>query len=333
MKKKEINKEKVIEMFNQKHTLTEISNYFGYKSNGRIRKLLKDESFNTSQMIGQKSRSLSLNENYFDNIDTPNKAYILGWVMSDGYVSKNKLVFGLKDLEILEFIKSEMNSSHKISEIFVSDKRTDKTYQQYKLQICSKKISESLNKLGIHQSKSFTVDLPKIDKILHPHLIRGLFDGDGYVGEGKFNTGGSFPRFSLIVSENLYKSLTPIFNNLNIVLKKPDIVAEKNGDLVLKLRVYRKKELRYFFNYIYGDGNVTKLNRKYNKFKELLGDKDPLSNLTIKQYNLLGELINTHKSIRSAGKYNDIPYQTLYNNIIKKKIKEYKGFIWEVSKR
>ena len=28
--------------------------------------------------------------------------------MSDGYVSKNKLVFGLKDLEILEFIKSEM---------------------------------------------------------------------------------------------------------------------------------------------------------------------------------------------------------------------------------
>jgi hypothetical protein len=331
MIKKEINKEKVIEMFNQKHTLTEISNYFGYKSNGSIRKLLKNEGFNTSQMTGQKNRSKSLNENYFDNIDTPNKAYILGWIMSDGYVSKNKLVFGLKDLEILEFIKSETESGHKISEVFIHDKRTNKTYQQHILQITSKKMSESLNKLGIHQSKSFTVDLPKIDKILYPHLIRGLFDGDGYVGEGKNSAGDLYPRFSLILSEKLYNSLTPIFNDLNIELKKPDIVAEKNGDLILKLRVYRKKELRCFFNYIYENGNVSKLNRKYDKFKELLGDSDPINNLTIKKYSLTGELIDTYKSIRNAGKYSDIPHQTLYSNIVKKKIEEYKGFRWEVS--
>jgi hypothetical protein len=331
MIKKEINKEKVIEMFNQKHTLTEISNYFGYKSNGSIRKLLKNEGFNTSQMTGQKNRSKSLNENYFDNIDTPNKAYILGWIMSDGYVSKNKLVFGLKDLEILEFIKNETESGHKISEVFVHDKRTNKTYQQHILQITSKKMSESLNKLGIHQSKSFTVDLPKINKILYPHLIRGLFDGDGYVGEGKNSAGDLFPRFSLILSEKLYNSLTSIFNDLNIELKKPDIVAEKNGDLILKLRVYRKKELRCFFNYIYGDGNVSKLNRKYDKFKELLGDSDPINNLTIKKYSLTGELMDTYKSIRNAGKHSDIPFQTLYSNIIKNKKEEYKGFRWEVS--
>lgn len=331
MIKKEINKEKVIEMFNQKHTLTEISNYFGYKSNGSIRKLLKNEGFNTSQMTGQKSRSTSLNENYFDNVDTPNKAYILGWIMSDGYVSKNKLVFGLKDLEILEFIKNETESGHKISEVFKYDKRTNKTYQQYVLQICSKKMSESLNKLGIHQSKSFTVNLPKIDKILHPHLIRGLFDGDGYVGEGKNSAGDSYPRFSLILSEKLYNNLIPIFNNLNIELKKPCIVAEQNGDLILKLRVYRKKDLRCFFNYIYGDGNVSKLNRKYNKFKELLGNSDPISNLTIKKYTLTGELIDTYKSIRNAGKCSNIPYQTLYTNIVKKQIKEYGGFRWVIS--
>lgn len=331
MIKKEINKEKVIEMYNQKYTLTEISNYFGYKSNGSIRKLLKNEGFNTSQMTGQKTRSKSLNENYFDNINTPNKAYVLGWIMSDGYVSKNKLVFGLKDLDILEFIKSEMESGHKISEVFKHDKRTNKSYQQHYLQICSKKMSNSLNKLGIHQSKSFTVDLPKIDKILYPHLIRGLFDGDGYVGEGKNSAGDLYPRFSLIVSEKLYNSLTPIFTEITIELKKPDIVAEKNGDLILKLRVYRKKELRCFFNYIYGDGNVTKLNRKYNKFKELLGDCDPINNLTIKKYSLTGELIDTYKSIRNAGKYSEIPYQTLYLNVVKKNKKEYKGFRWEVS--
>lgn len=331
MIKKVINKEKVIEMFNQKHTLTEISNYFGYKSNGSIRKLLKREGFNTSQMIGQKTRSKSLNENYFDNINTPNKAYILGWVMSDGYVNNYKLVFGLKDLEILEFIKSETKSEHKISEVFVYDKRTNKTYQQYVLQITSKKMSESLNKLGVHQSKSFTVDLPKIDNTLYPHLIRGIFDGDGYIGEGKNSAGNLFPRFSLILSENLYNSLIPIFNDLNIELKKPNIVAEKNGNLILKLRIYRKKELRYFFNYIYGSGDVSKLNRKFYKFKELLGDSDPVNNLTIKKYLLTGELMGTYHSIRDAGKHSDIPYQTLYLNIVKKKKENYKGFKWEVS--
>lgn len=331
MIKKEINKEKVIEMYNSGSTMITIAKYFGFKSYGPVQKVLKKEGINLKLRIGSNSRSKSLNENYFDNIDTPNKAYILGWIMSDGYVSKNKLIFGLKDLEILEFIKSEMESDHKISEVFKYDKRTNKTYQQHMLQICSKKISESLNKLGIQQSKSFTVDLPKIDTILYPHLIRGLFDGDGYVGEGKNSAGDLFPRFSLILSEKLYNSLTPIFNNLNIELKKPDIVAEKNGDLILKLRVYRKKDLRCFFNYIYGDGNVSKLNRKYNKFKELLGDSDPINNLTIKKYSLTGELIDTYKSIRNAGKCSGIPHQTLYSNIVKKKIGEYKGFRWEVS--
>jgi hypothetical protein len=333
MIKKEINKEKVIEMYNSGATMITIAKYFGFKSYGPVQKVLKKEGINLKLRIGSNSRSKSLNENYFDNINTPNKAYILGWIMSDGYVSKNKLVFGLKDLEILEFIKSEMESGHKISEIFVYDKRTDKTYQQYVLQICSKKISESLNKLGIHRAKSFTVDLPKIDKILYPHLIRGLFDGDGYIGEGKNSAGDLYPRFSLILSEKLYNSLTPTFNNLNIELKKPGIVAEKDGDLILNLRVYRKKVLRYFFNYIYGEGNVIKLNRKYDKFKHLLGDsdQDPINNLTIKKYSLTGELIDTYKSIRNAGKHSDIPHQTLYYNIVKKKIEEYKGFRWEVS--
>jgi hypothetical protein len=332
MNKKEINKEKIIEMYNSGSTMTTIAKYFGFKSYGPVQKVLKKEGINLKLRIGSNNRSKSLNENYFDKIDTPNKAYILGWIMSDGYVSKNKLVFGLKDLEILEFIKKEMDSGHKISEVFKYDKRTNKTYQQHILQICSKKISESLNKLGIFQAKSFTVNLPKISKKLYPHLIRGLFDGDGYIGAGKNSAEDLYPRFSLIVSEKLYNSLTPVFNDLGIELKKPNIVAEKNGDLILKLKIYSKKKLRCFFNYIYCDGNVMKLNRKYYKFKELLGDKDPIGNLTIKQYSLTGELIGTYKSIRNAGKYSNIPHQTLYSNIVKKNKEEYGGFKWEVFK-
>ena len=141
MEKKEINKEKIIELYNEGYTLIKIGKFFGFKSDGPIKKILKNEGFNLSLRKGSNSRSKSLNENYFNVIDTPNKAYVLGWIVSDGYVSKNKLVFGLKDLEILEFIKKELDSNHKISESSVYDKRTKKTYKQYRLQICSKKIS------------------------------------------------------------------------------------------------------------------------------------------------------------------------------------------------
>jgi hypothetical protein len=49
----------------------------------------------------------------------------------------------------------------------------------------------------------------------------------------------------------------------------PEIIAEEDGDRILKIRVYRKAELSKFFNYIYGNGDVTKLERKYNKFNLL----------------------------------------------------------------
>jgi hypothetical protein len=61
-----------------------------------------------------------------------------------------------------------------------------------------------------------------------------------------------------------------------------------------------------------------------------LGDSDPINNLTIKKYSLTGNLIDTYKSIRNAGKYSEIPHQTLYLNIVKKNKKEYKGVRWEV---
>jgi hypothetical protein len=332
MNKKQVNNEKIIELYDNGFTLTNIAKEFGFKSYGPIRRVLLEKGFNLSLRKGSNSRTKQLNENYFKNIDTPNKAYILGWIISDGYVTNNKLKFGIKDLEILEFIKKELKSEHKISEIFVYDKRTEKTYQQYVLQICSKKISESLNKLGVHQAKSFTADLPNIDEKLYPHLIRGIFDGDGYVGLRTNNKGETFPRFSMIVSENLYNKLEIIFSNLGVEFMKPELVSEKDGNKILKIIIHKKKDLRLVYNYIYGDGNVIKLNRKHKKFTDGLTGNDPVSNFTIKKYNLNGELINTYKSIRNAAKDSFINYNTLYDNIITRGKKEYNGFNWLVKR-
>lgn len=257
--------EQIEKLYNEGKTTNEIGRLIGYKSSTTTKRILLELGYDLKSRIGSNSRQLKLNENYFNNIDTPNKAYILGWIISDGYVNTNKLIFNIKDLEILELIKTELESEHKISKTSSFDKRTNKTYEGYSLQICSKKLIKSLNKLGIYQAKSFTVELPRIDETLYPHLIRGIFDGDGHIGIGKQKSGKLIPRFSMIVSEIIYNDLEPIFNELGIIYKSPELISSKNGDNILKIRIYKKEELLKFFNYIYPNYEVSKLNRKYTK--------------------------------------------------------------------
>lgn len=269
MNKKQVNKEEILKMYNDGSTMMSIAKHFGFKSYGPIRTVLLNEGINLKLRIGYNTRINNVDETFFDTINSPDKAYVLGWVISDGYVNKYKLTFNLKDLEILQKIKLIMKSEHKISNTNYYDKRTNKTYTRYSLQITSKKLVNSLVNLGIYQAKSFTVDLPNIPKYLYQHLIRGIFDGDGYIGMSIGKTGNIIPRFSMIVSEKLYWNLEPIFKELKITFMPPEIIAEENSNKILKIRVYRKDELSNFFNYIYGNGNVTKLERKYDKFKLL----------------------------------------------------------------
>lgn len=264
--------EKIIGLYKENNTIIQIAKKMGCETYTlSVRKILIDNGFNLKSRIGSNSRTKKVDENFFEVINTPDKAYILGWIMSDGYVNKYKLTFCIKDLEILEKIKSLMKSEHKISHAFTYDKRTKKTYERYSLQINSKTLVNSLKKLGIYQAKSFTVGLPKISKHLYPHLIRGIFDGDGFIGNTSGKPGNKHPRFSMIVSEKLYNALDPIFEKEGIFFKKPCLVAENNGNKILKINIYKREQLQLFFNYIYGDicEGVTKLERKFNKFKKV----------------------------------------------------------------
>jgi len=64
------------------------------------------EKHRIQKSVSQAQRKYSLNENYFDEIDTSNKAYILGFLYADGYNNRinNTVVLSLfkQDREILE---------------------------------------------------------------------------------------------------------------------------------------------------------------------------------------------------------------------------------------
>ena len=120
-------------------------------------------------------------ENFFEVIDTEEKAYFLGFIMADGCVINNKEKYRYlltikihpKDKEILEkfieVIKGEMVVT------------MDKKREICQIHISGKKIVSDLERLGCVENKTKTLVYPNLPKELERHFLRGYFDGDGCV--------------------------------------------------------------------------------------------------------------------------------------------------------
>lgn len=119
----------------------------------------------------------SVKEDYFELIDSEEKAYWLGFLYADGFVQeKNKsLITGilLKDLDHIEKFKNSIESNGTIK------KAT--TNGNWYLYIYNKKFSQHLVDKGCVPNKTKKIEFPKINKSLVRHFIRGFFDGDGSI--------------------------------------------------------------------------------------------------------------------------------------------------------
>lgn len=134
----------------------------------------------------KKKPQYTKNDLFFQNIDSEEKAYFLGFICADGSINinRNKLSFTLntKDIEILIKLKNLLKTTAPIASRAYIDKRNGANIESVSLQIYSKKIIEDLYSLNICENKSNVLRLPNIDDNLKIHFIRGLFDGDGYIG-------------------------------------------------------------------------------------------------------------------------------------------------------
>lgn len=144
-----------------------------------IHKILEKNNINIYTHPKHK-KDCELKENYFEVIDTPNKAYILGFIFADGNVYKNQLSIEIhvRDIELLYFIKRELNTINKISY------RKRENTELVCLRVVSEKICSDLGKYGVVPNKTYlTKHLPNIEEELLPHFLRGLVDGDGWISK------------------------------------------------------------------------------------------------------------------------------------------------------
>jgi hypothetical protein len=110
--------------------------------------------------------------NVFNDSDSVQKLWALGWYTSDGYLDSSKPVVGIaiNDGEIANKLKSILEYNGNIT----------RSGKRYILQIRDKSIYDSLISYGVHPVKSNDVHI--IKHIPDSHwcdFIRGVFEGDG----------------------------------------------------------------------------------------------------------------------------------------------------------
>lgn len=243
------NEEKeIISLYNSGLSQYKISSMYGV-SQSTISNILRNNNVNTRKG----GRIYTINERYFDNIDNQNKAYILGFIYADGFIRKDNLVLSIvvhnKDVEILEKIKTELQSDIPIEYI--------KSKNHNRINICSKNICLSLNKIGCNNGKTFDLKFPNIDNDLIPHFIRGFMDGDGCISISSKKY-GKYISLSFVGTKDMMHSLKDILNVDNRVTFYRNAYA---------LHIGKESDVIRILDWIYKDANIY-LDRKYKKYLE-----------------------------------------------------------------
>ena len=247
----------VIEKYTELKNIHKVAEYFSV-SISPIQRILKNSN------LGLTNRRYNVNHNYFDNIDTEEKAYWLGFLFADGYIRERKsgnsleMKLSVKDIEHLQLFKNSVNSNHKIVEGInkVKYKGGFSTSKICYLAIYSLKLVESIKKQGVHSRKTFTIDKPNISNGLMRHFIRGYFDGDGSFS---FNPQKYINKTQIVSASELFTKF--------IIDELGDNNIRINLYSNIKLQIQNKLDNLKFYDYIYKNANVY-LKRKKEKYEE-----------------------------------------------------------------
>ena len=209
-----------------------------------------------------------INHNYFESIDTPEKAYFLGLILTDGNVYYDKrsanrqpaIQIALKgnDVAILEKFKSEISADNKIS-MYTNDGRFECVFAAHSL-----KMAQDLEKYGIVPCKTFLIkEMPKVPEKYMRDLIRGIFDGDGTV---YILTKEQKLRFGFYGTHDLIGNIVQFLHKeINLPLNK---ITDK--ETVSFITFGKTEHIEAFYNYIYYAPEVVCLSRKRDKFESYL---------------------------------------------------------------
>lgn len=247
-----------------------------------VHKYLTKARINTNMphsQRGKKARKNHFDQDYFEHIDTRDKAYIFGWILSDGTINKksssnsHQVRLKITDIELLQQISDRAFEGRTLLE----DKKLKPHHKERRvLVLSSSKICSDLERHGCIQNKTYNLQFPNIQDDLMPDFIRGFFDGDGCMSVGISNK-----RTGCLVGEVKIVATTDFLSGLKLFLSKKGINSYLERDKrisdtrINNIRIRTVSSIFNFYNYIYKDmeGQLF-LKRKLDKFHEFIPTKN-----------------------------------------------------------
>ena len=232
-----------------------IDDYLSGLNYGKVSKIYKISTWkvgiilikhNIRRRTNKELRKLySCNSNYFDNIDSIDKAYFLGLLYADGWNDETNSNVGIQikasDSKVLELLKDMIGYNGSIINIFRT-KYNPNHSDLKRLVIKDEKLSKSLAEIGCVKNKTFLIkNIPEqVPENLISHFVRGYFDGDGSIHN---DTTTNNLKLQIVGNKEFLEQLTSIFvtycnvNNNKIYGKKITKLISFGGNIVCK-RMY-----------------------------------------------------------------------------------------------
>ena len=237
-------------------TITDLRQYYHCRHEAIRNVLLK----NNIVLRKNISKNKLLKHDFFEIIDTEEKAYILGLLFTDGSVVLDPngirnpsitLELSIADIDMLEKIREILGVGGKIT---INNRKNRKSTAT--LRFRSKKMAEDLSKYGIIPNKTYlTNHLPNINPHLIIPFLRGLLDGDGSIykitSTGKWVI--DFCSYHRTICEdfrNLCDSFLPI-KNLN------QIKNYNNKGTTYHIRYYKQEIVKQLATVLYKDNKIS----------------------------------------------------------------------------
>lgn len=240
------------EYLNSNISYLKIKEKYGYNQERMIKKLLA---------IGaniERKYKVNFNRNAFEKIETEEDAYVLGFILADGYLNEERNFLQIKlqkkDEDILEKINKYFKCSVPIKYGIHNITKNELCY----ITLNSKTLINNLKQYNLFQNKSCK-EIPyyDINDDLIKHYIRGIIDGDGYVciNETRIGVCGSKEVLTFIHNH--------LINNFDLKFGKKYRGVYYDERYNIYRLYYTGENALKVMEYLYKDSFIY-LNRKYN---------------------------------------------------------------------
>lgn len=227
--------------------------------------------------ISEGMSKYSVDESFFEKIDSHAKAQILGFIGADGCLtqaSKYSKIITIKLARIdelyLTWIKENLKFKGPIKQSVVKS-GYNPNFEVSDLTLCNQKLCNDIQKLGIHERKSLTLDFPTPEQVPNEFLssyILGYFEGDGSISHGISGQNKIWSHVGICCTKSFGIKLQKILLDRGIkssMKRKKDLAKRSINSW--SLTIDSSQPIIKFLDWIYSN-SVYQMERKYLKYKE-----------------------------------------------------------------